>query len=128
MADFTIDFSSYNEKQKLYDYLKTLKGKNLVKIEKYKKQRTTPQNSYYWGVVLKYISDETGFSVEEMHEVLKFKFLQKSKVTKGGQLETYIQSTSELTTEEFEEFLDKVRLWSINFLGLNIPLPNEVII
>ena len=72
--DTIVDFDKIASKQRFYDTLKMLKGTKLIKIEKYSKKRSNPQNRYYHGCVLKYLSETTGFTVTEMHEVLKAKF------------------------------------------------------
>jgi len=66
------------------------------------------------------LSDEIGYSDEEMHDALKWKFLQKQ-----GKIPT-TRSTSDLSTVEYEDFLSKVRMWASSDLGLYIPTPNEV--
>ena len=128
MIDLVIDFDSLDDKYRLFATLKGLKGKQNIKIQKHRNKRSNKQNKYYWGIVIAYISNETGFTDKEVHELLKFKFLQTSKVSKQGSVETFIQSTTELDTLEAEEYLDKIRIWALNFLNLPIPLPNEVIL
>ncbi len=35
-------------------------------------------------------------------------------------------STTRLTVEEFAAYIDKVKVWAAQFLGLSIPEPGEV--
>lgn len=56
-----------------------------------------------------------------MHEALKFKFL---RVEKEG-IES-ARSTTDLTTTEFEEYMNQIRIWALTELDVKIPLPNEV--
>jgi hypothetical protein len=37
------------------------------------------------------------------------------------------ESTTELDTKEFEEYVEIIRIWAITDLGLEIPLPNDEI-
>jgi hypothetical protein len=92
-----------------------------VVIRKYKSKRSNEQNSYYWGVVLDILSKHTGYESDEMHEILKFKFLRK-RINNDVE---YVQSTTKLNTAEMEEYLEKVRRWAATELSCNIPLPNE---
>lgn len=96
----------------------------------FKKERSNPQNRYYWGVIVEILSEHTGFTKDEMHEVLKHKFLRKSLwvVKKGGLMELSVisYSTTELTTSEMEDYLSQIRIWASEDLGLVLPLPNEV--
>lgn len=118
-----------NGKIKFFDYLRLdewLRQHNNEKIEVIVRPRTKPkrsdkQNRYLWGVVYKLISDHTGFEVEEVHELMKFRFLR----TQIGRFETTL-STAKLSTIEFNEYLDKINRFAIEECGFSIPLPNTV--
>lgn len=95
----------------------------------FKKDRSSNQNRYYWGVIIDLLSEHTGFNRDEMHEVLKHKFLRrtlwvpKKDGVKEQSIITY--STTDLTTKQFEEFLAAIRMWASQDLGVCIPEPNE---
>lgn len=95
-----------------------------VTIEKItrEKQRSLDQNAYYWGVVVKILAGETGYTKDEMHEALKVKFLTYENV-KG--IPTVL-STADLNTKQFEVYLEMVRRWAAMDLGVVIPEPNQV--
>ena len=117
-----------NEPRAFLTYVKSLSGEDVtVTVNKYRayKQRSNEQNRYYWGVVVKLLSDETGHSAEEIHEVLKIKFLLKPYNLKGKQLPG-ATSTADLTTAEFESYLSQVRSWASQELAVYIPAPHEV--
>ena len=40
------------------------------------KQRSNQQSRYYWGIVVQILSEHTGFTKDEVHELLKRKFLK----------------------------------------------------
>ena len=130
MIDLIINFDEQNDKKKLFDVLKILAGKKVIKIETYRQKRSFSQNNYYWGVVLRYFSDATGYTTNEAHDVLKEKFLPKYEKAnkKTGELEIFSLDTKSLKTLEFEEYLEKIRTLSLNELDCLIPLPNEAII
>ena len=88
------------------DDVKKWEGRE-VEIKKSESSRTSQQNRYYWGVILKIVSQETGFTPEEAHEVYKKKFLTYQKAHKG-KLYDFTKSTTDLKTSEFGEYLDKV--------------------
>ena len=67
------------------------------------------------------LGDHCGYDPEEMHLALKFKFLRKGK--EG--LET-VTSTTDLSTVEFESYLERIRRWASLDLNCFIPQPNEV--
>lgn len=95
------------------------------------KNRSTPQNKYYWSVVVKILSEETGYTTDEIHEIIKYKFLSERKLFrehKGLQTFAWIaKSTTILDTKEFEELMTKIREWASQVLGIWIPEPNEEI-
>ena len=107
------------------DLIFKLEGEDIrVDIEKWFEKRSNQQNRYYWGVVLKMISDETGHHPDELHEAFIKKFLSH-KVILG---EVVSERSSSLTTTEFEEYMSKIRTFALHpDEGLNtfIQLPNE---
>lgn len=92
-----------------------------VSIQPKKRRRSLGQNDYLWGVVYQIIVDETGLSVDEVHDAMRIKFLRVSK----NNIMT-ILSTSGLTTIEFDKYVENIRQFGREFLNLYIPLPNEI--
>jgi|TARA_R110002050_G_scaffold78396_6_gene167370 hypothetical protein len=95
-----------------------------------KKQRTLNANRYYFGVVLKVISDETGeknvnIAVDDLHEVLKFKFNSKVILIDGEPHEIG-ESTKKMTQDRFIEYIEQIREWAFEELNCWIPLPTDV--
>jgi hypothetical protein len=81
----------------------------IVSIKKERKTRSNDHNRYYWGYVLTEIAKESGHSTEELHEALKIQFLPKRFIKVGGkELETE-RRTRTLPTNEFGEFIEKVK-------------------
>lgn len=94
------------------DHVRSLEGPVEVVVRKVRDRRSLEANKYYWGVVLTTFGDSTGYDPEELHQVLKERFLS------GG-------STSELDAGEFAEYMDKV----IQLAAENdcvIPMPDQV--
>ena len=107
------------------EYISSLDGDVSVIVKKWRESRSDNQLRYYWGVVVKIISEETGYTKEEIHEVLKSKFLWDYVNFEGKEI-MIIRSTSDLNTSSMEEYLSEVRQWASAELSLYIPLPNEV--
>jgi hypothetical protein len=96
-------------------------------VEKLKHQRTNSQNSYYWGCVVKLIAQHSGHDPEQIHELLKQMFSPKWHYPAGLIGASGIPtSTTRLDTLEFTDYIERCRAWGSEFLGLQIPLPNEV--
>lgn len=110
---------------KFNSYLNTLKGGVVVTVKKEKSQRSLEQNKYYWGVVVKLLSEEIGSSLDETHEILKYKFLKRT-LTVADEFYDFVPSTTTLNMKEMEEYLNQIREWASVYLNCLIPLPNEV--
>lgn len=111
----------FDRRKVVDDYMCTLIGQRVeVIIRKPKTKRSDLQNNYYWGVVIELLSKELGYDQDEIHEILKYKFLQSNAMGMP-----YIKSTTKLSTGEFEEYLSKIKQWAAEFLHIVIPDPNE---
>ena len=111
------------DKERFNRDIEKLNGQEIyITIRKQSKNRSIRQNDYFHGVICKMIADEIGDNTEAVKEALKIKFL--SFALKNG-MQT-IRSTSELSTSEFESFCSNCRQFASQFLGIFIPLPNEI--
>ncbi len=97
-------------------------------IKESKNKRSLRQNSYYWGVVIKIISDYSGNTPEETSQFFKNKFL-KAEREMFGEPYIYLLGTSELKTHEFEDYIEKIRTFALTCpaIQLNIPKPEKVL-
>jgi hypothetical protein len=121
-----VDFSKQSDKGKLFDQLKKLKPVPYrVELKVDRDSRSNNQNRYYWGVVVKLLSEHTGFSQGEMHYTLRHKFLSYTKVLSNNERVQVVQSTTDLDTKEFEDYMEDIRRFAIQELDIEIPLPNE---
>lgn len=93
-----------------------------VVVRKKKKHRSGEQNSYYWGVVIDIISGATGFTPQEAHDAVRYKFLTDMT----GELPR-VKSTTELSTVEFMEYIAEIQRFGAEYLDVYIPDPNEAI-
>ena len=105
----------------LWTVLKANEGKDLIiSVAKKKVKRTDQQRKYQW-VVYDLIGDHIGEIAEEVHNIYGRKFL--SYQDDNGYWRT--KSTTELSPEEFVQYLDHVRQHAAEFHGINIPDPGE---
>jgi hypothetical protein len=104
-----------------------------IEVRELHEGRSQRANRYYFGVVLKLISEETGHSVDDVHEAMVKQFLpdeqkqveffhrltgEKMQVTVGG------RRSSKLSREDFYTFVEQVRAWAGEFLGVTTPDPD----
>lgn len=106
--------------------LKQFEGKRVeINIQKLKSSRSTQQNRLWWMYV-GIIAKEIGYTKDELHEILKFKFLKKEKVDeKTGEVFEYVGSTAKLSKTEFAELVDGLIQWASDTFGIALPMPNE---
>ncbi len=104
------------------NYIQGLEDKEVsIVVKRFAKQRSGQQNKYYWGVVLKSISDFTGYDTEDLHTHFKYHFLRK----KVGKL-TAFRSTRDLDTLDFTEYIDKVIRFARERLSVEVPTPDSM--
>lgn len=105
-----------------------------VTIEKASKKRSSPQNRYYWGVVVPLVRKgflENGWesyelSSDQVHDCIKHKFCRTELVNHDtGEIIESVKGTSEMTTSEFMDFIVIVQQWSATFFNIDIPDPNQ---
>jgi hypothetical protein len=89
-----------------------------LRLSKHRRVRSLSQNAYYWSVVIPLLAEHIGYETEEMHDALKWRFLQKH----DGPLVTVRRST-DLDTAEFTEFIEQCRRLGAE-MGVVIPGPS----
>lgn len=88
-------------------------------------KRTLSQNRLYF-LWLNCISAETGNEVDDLHEYLKRKFIGRNfRIIYGEGIETSL-STTELNTEQFKAYLDRVQEWANVEQGIILPNPEDL--
>lgn len=88
------------------------------------KVRSVDYNAYYWGVLLKIISEHTGHTTADLHEYYSMRFLPKFTVVFGELLQG-TTGTRNLRHKEFDEYVQMVRIHAEQIGAGYIPLPNE---
>ncbi|SEV88556.1 hypothetical protein SAMN05428988_0119 [Chitinophaga sp. YR573] len=120
------------EIRKLFSELQD--GIYLVRVAT-RKPRSPLQNEYYWGVVCDMVREglyDTGYrevkTKADAHQIMKMLFLKKKKYNhKTGKVKEYIGSTANLSTVEFNTYIEEIIQWAVEYLNIQIPLPNEIL-
>lgn len=109
----------------------------LLTFEKHKKKRSNPQNNFYWGICIPLIQNELKEATGEYKSVndIHYKILlplfapirEIININTGECLEEKL-SSSEMTTTQFCQYILEIQKWASEFLGIDIPNPNEKII
>lgn len=114
------------QKEKAISYIERIDKEMICEVRKDKRNRSTVQNAYYW-FLLTMLETETGNDKDDLHEYFKYMILDNGTVSIAV-FETKIPirpSTTKLTTLEFEDYLEKIRVFASRELGIFLPKPNE---
>lgn len=110
------------------------KGRYRVVIEKIYNKRSTPQNAYLWGVIYPILIrgfQDMGWrdikTDEQAHSFCKERFLKVDIFNENtGDKWQIINSTTKLTTIEFNEYIEDIKEFGTEFLNIKcFPGPNE---
>lgn len=113
--------------QRLADALRGRKdGELRLILERVTATRSLQANKFYWGVIVETLSEHTGYEPDEMHEILKSKFLPKKLAVADGNGEIVGEfviggSTTKLDKAAFADYLRKIQQWAAEDLGVVIP-------
>ena len=124
--NFTI--RSERDRQAVVDYISKLdvtKREYEAKIVKRTEKRTLAQNRLY-HLWLNCISAETGNEVDILAEYFKQKFLGVRERVIHGENVRVALSTTELNTEEFKRYLDRIQEWANVEQGIILPNPEDL--
>lgn len=117
-GSLTIKFpDAFKKELELFD------GKDVwVEIRENKKKRSTFQNNYYWGVVVPsfleiFAKAGLDFNSEKVHDILKTRFL----LVKDPYVR--IKSTTELSPDEFNNYMMNLQAWAATDFDYIIPDP-----
>jgi len=111
-------------KQRAIEHIQSLEGVWDIEITKHKKSRSVSQNRLMW-MWLNIISNDTGNDPDDLHELLKMKFLgTEKKVFMGSEIERP-KSTTKLSTLEFTNYLDKIETLATS-IGIVLPHPEVI--
>jgi len=104
-------------------------GEVSVTITKQRATRSQEQNAYYFGVVLRLLSEHTGHTVDELHEYCKQRFNAKTVLVQDAAGVVVDEqriglSTTKLNRVTFGEYLEAIRQWAAEDLHVDIPDPD----
>lgn len=93
-----------------------------IEVSKVKKIRSPEQNARYRIILNILVAQDTGYTDNDWHEILKNKFIKprivKSKVDGRKRIKRK-PTTTTLTTEEFMVYNDKIIAFSKEFFGVD---------
>jgi|SRR5690606_31581110 len=119
--DILIDWSNPHHRDKVLKHLETLEDiAYWFSIKKYRRNRSREQNSYYFAVVVKILSDYFGYNTDEMHEILKLQFNSRKIEIKTEYFEVYDDSIFEF--EKPAQYLEEKDINDMLISSNKLPL------
>lgn len=121
-----VDKFTISDKEGMWsEVLSRLKDGRILITFTDKATRSSAQNRYLHGVAYKAISETTGYTTEEVHEICKAKFLAHT-IHIGEEDMDIPKSTTKLTTDEFSEYVEAIKRWAAETLDCYIPDAGEI--
>ena len=98
----------WDNKTTLVDYIRGIEDGTKVEVEITETPdiRTNKQNKLWWSW-MKIIGNELGYSKNEIHDILKYKFLLREEIN-DGETTQHLKSTATLTKTEFNKLTQDV--------------------
>lgn len=101
------------------------RGTVLCRFKAYRESRSSAQNRYWHGVVVRAFAEHCGYEFHEAKDALALKLLPVEVTDiQTGEICTVPGHTSELNTKEFNELIERAQRLGAE-LGLYIPDPGE---
>lgn len=115
---------SLDRRDAFQSLISRLNGQDIeITLRKRRRKRSLNQNAYFHGVVVPMLAEVAGYEDEEMKSALKGEFLRVESPHEGWL--PRIRGTHELTTVEFNEFIEQCRRLGAKMYGIYIPDPGE---
>ena len=93
-----------------------------IDISVMREKRSYSQNSTYW-MWLSCVEDETGNDKNDLHDHFRHVYLPSRTITILGQESQKTLSTTELSTLQFSDYMEKIRIFCATELGITLPDP-----
>lgn len=102
-----------------------------MRVEPARATRSIQANRYYWGVVVDAIAEHTGYDPDDVHEILKARFLPKPLAVRAGNGRVVAEyviggTTTTLTDAEFSDYCRRIKAWALDELDVAIPDPEPL--
>jgi hypothetical protein len=96
-----------------------------VTVRRLSARRSEKQNRFYFGKLIRPIAQHTGSDPQQIHQAMKFRFLPQHVALEEGNGElleglVYGGTTTTLSPKEFADYCDRIRLWALEFLDLDL--------
>jgi hypothetical protein len=98
--------------------------KAIIEIKQDKDSRSTKQSRLYWEWVT-LLGSETGYTKDEMHTIMRDKFLGYNEVTTKTGVIKELKSTTKLKVGEMKDYLEQIDIFASEY-GIMLPRPEDL--
>jgi hypothetical protein len=95
----------------------------IIEIKQNLDSRSTKQNKLYWQWLT--VMTETGYTKDEMHVIMRDKFLGYEEVTTKTDVIRVLRSTTDLKVGEFKDYLEQIDIFASEY-GIVLPRPEDL--
>jgi hypothetical protein len=95
----------------------------IIEIKRNLDSRSTKQNKLYWQWLK--VMTETGYTKDEMHVIMRDKFLGYEEVTTKTNVIRVLRSTTDLKVGEFKDYLEQIDIFASEY-GIVLPRPEDL--
>lgn len=101
----------------------------IVTVNKFYPKRSLQSNKYYWvclNQLVELTSEHTGYTKDELHQAFKEMFLNTEFTNVlTGESKSRTKSTTELSSKEFNDYLENVIKFCAEKFGIEILTPEK---
>lgn len=107
--------------RRIVEYIRLFKPKLKIQVTvgDYKRNRSLEQNDRLWAMY-KIIGDELGYTKDEIHSLMRYKFLGMDKKEVAGEIIEELPSTTKLKVGDMIDYQDDIERWA-NGMGIRMP-------
>ena len=111
--------------RRIVEYIRLFKPKLKIQVTvgDYKRNRSLEQNDRLWAMY-KIIGDELGYTKDEIHSLMRYKFLGMDKKEVAGEIIEELPSTTKLKVGDMIDYQDDIERWASG-MGIMLPAREE---
>jgi hypothetical protein len=96
-----------------------------VEIKPYVSKRSVDANALYW-MWIAVVAEYTGYTKDEMHDVMRARYLPIKSREIDGIILTELTSTTTLNTKQFSDYMREIEVFAVEN-DIKLPYPEELI-
>ena len=95
----------------------------IIEIKRNLDSRSTKQNKLYWQWLT--VMTETGYTKDEMHVIMRDKFLGYEEVTTKTDVIRVLRSTTDLKVGQMKDYLEQIDIFASKY-DIVLPRPEDL--